>query len=124
MSLPARVTPLGPHPPARGRGLTGGQRRWRTRPTTRALLAERVADLAREAGVVALEDRLMPQGRGRIDVLLAGPAGITVVGADPIGGRDLFAPSAFADEGRVLVGRGRQGSGASFFEFLYRATLR
>lgn len=51
-------------------------------------------------------------------------AGITVVGDDPIGGRELFAPSAFADEGRVLVGRGRQGSGASFFEFLYRATLR
>ena len=50
-------------------------------------------------------------------------AGIAV-GDGTIGVRELFAPSAFAREGKVLVGRGRTGVGPTFFEFLYRARLR
>lgn len=43
------------------------------------MLAERVALLAERPGVTALQRRLMPQGRGIIDLLVVGPAGITVV---------------------------------------------
>lgn len=115
MSLPARATPHTPPAPARSRGLTGGARRWRTRPTTRALLAERVAELAREAGVVALEGRLMPQGRGRIDVLLAGPAGVTVVDALLLDHSPRLArlPGGFAEPaGDRLIAGGRDHTGA------------
>jgi hypothetical protein len=59
--------------------VSGGERRWRSRPVSRELLARRVADYAHEAGALALERRLMPQGRGAIDALLVGPAGVTVV---------------------------------------------
>ena len=49
-------------------------------------------------------------------------AGISA-GDGTVGGRELFAPTAFAREGAVLVGRGRRGIGDSYYEFLYRATL-
>lgn len=54
------------------------------------------------------------------DLLVA--AGIDV-GDGSVGSRVLYPPMAFARDGKVLVGRGGTGVGASFFEFVYRATL-
>jgi len=79
MSLPAATRASTPRTPARTRRVSGGARRWRTRPASRELLAARVAEYAREAGALVLERRLMPQGRGAIDALFVGPAGVTVV---------------------------------------------
>jgi hypothetical protein len=79
MSLPARAGSAPRPTGARSRGPVASAQRWRTRPSSRQLLAERVALLAERPGVVALLRRLMPQGRGIIDLLLVGPAGITVV---------------------------------------------
>lgn len=115
MTLPARATPQAPPAPARSRGPAGGARRWRTRPGSRAVLAARVADLAREAGAVALEDRLMPQGRGRIDVLLVGSAGVTVVDALLLDHSPRLARMAggFAEPaGDRLMAGGRDHTGA------------
>jgi hypothetical protein len=86
MSLPAASGAAATRTRARTRAVSGGARRWRTRPASRELLSGRVAEYAREAGALALERRLMPQGRGAIDALLVGPAGITVV-AEPAGDR-------------------------------------
>ncbi len=79
MSLPARTAHPAASAGARTRGPAAGARRWRARPSSRALLAERVAELTERPGVVALQRRLMPQSRGIIDLLVAGPAGVTVV---------------------------------------------
>ena len=79
MSIPARVGTQSRQTGARSRVPSTGARRWRTRPSSREVLAERVAQLAERPGVVALQHRLMPHGRGIIDLLLVGPAGITVV---------------------------------------------
>ncbi len=115
MSLPARATPHAPPAPGRARGLAGGARRWRTRPSSRAQLAERVCELALDAGLVALENRLMPQGRGRIDALLVGPAGITVVDALLLDHSPRIARMAggFAEPaGDRLIAGGRDHTGA------------
>lgn len=53
---------------------------------------------------------------------LLADAGI-VTGDGSGGGLELFAPMAFARDGKVLVGRGRSGIGDGYFEFLYRAAL-
>jgi hypothetical protein len=85
------------------------------RPSSRTVLAERVAELARDAGLVALEDRLMPQGRGRIDVLLAGSAGVTVVDALLLDHAPRIARMAggFAEPaGDRLIAGGRDHTGA------------
>lgn len=79
MSVPAAGGAAATRAHDHARGVSGGARRWRTRPASRELLAARVAGYAREAGVLAIERRLMPQGRGAIDALLVGPAGVTVV---------------------------------------------
>jgi len=79
MGIPARAGIEARQTGVRSRGPSTGARRWRTRPSSREVLAERVALLAERPGVVALQRRLMPQGRGIIDLLLVGPAGITVV---------------------------------------------
>ncbi len=115
MSLPARATPQTRPAPGRTRGLAGGARRWRTRPGSRTLLAERVAGLAREAGAIALEARLMPQGRGCIDVLLVGAAGVTVVDAVLLNHAPRLArmPGGFAEPaGDRLLAGGRDHTGA------------
>ena len=92
-----------------------GARRWRTRPRSRTLLAERVADLARTAGATALEARLMPQGRGCIDVLLVGSAGVTVVDAVLLNHAPRLArmPGGFAEPaGDRLLAGSRDHTGA------------
>lgn len=92
-----------------------GARRWRTRPGSRTLLAERVAELAGAAGAIALEARLMPQGRGCIDVLLVGPAGVTVVDAVLLNHAPRLArmPGGFAEPaGDRLLAGGRDHTGA------------
>lgn len=114
MSVPAHTTAATarrtspPGPPAAARA-------WRTRPGSRERLAGRVAQLARDAGLLTLEHRLMPQGRGSIDVLLVGPAGITVVDALLLDRPPRVArlPGGFAEPGgdRLLVG-GRDHTGA------------
>ena len=92
-----------------------GARRWRTRPGNRTLLAERVAELAGAAGAIALEARLMPQGRGCIDVLLVGPAGVTVVDAVLLNHAPRLArmPGGFAEPaGDRLLAGSRDHTGA------------
>jgi uncharacterized membrane protein len=49
-------------------------------------------------------------------------AGIEV-DAGTLGGRRLWSVSALARGGKILVGRGEQGIGASHFPFVFRATL-
>jgi len=49
-------------------------------------------------------------------------AGIEV-DAGTLGGRRLYVVNALARRGKILVGRGEQGIGASHFPFLFRATL-
>jgi hypothetical protein len=115
MSLPAASGAAATRTRARTRAVSGGARRWRTRPASRELLSGRVAEYAREAGALALERRLMPQGRGAIDALLVGPAGITVVETLLLDRSPRIARMAggFAEPaGDRLVAGGRDHTGA------------
>lgn len=82
---------LSPHPaPARTRGLTPRAGAWRTRPLGRDLVIDGVRDLlAGRSDVLTFRGRCMPMGRGTIDLLTAGPGGVTVIGALPVRGTTL-----------------------------------
>ncbi len=115
MSVPARTTPLTAPAGARTHGSSAASRRWRERPSSRALLAERVAELTERPGVVALQRRLMPQGRGLIDLLVAGPAGVTVVDSLLLSRSPRLARSGggFAEpRGERLLAGGHDHTGA------------
>jgi hypothetical protein len=95
--------PRAAHDRAR-RPVTVIRREWRSRLEGRELATEQLARRAARSDIVLLPQRRMPLGRGAIDLLAAGPGGVTVVSVLLLHGRVAVTRAAPREPARLLVG--------------------